>query len=328
MRVARAPRSTTSVASSTSERDATRRPMTLTLKAPAKLNLFLRIVGRRADGFHLLQTCYQFIDRCDEVALSLRRDGAIVRRLGAAGVTPEQDLAVRAARLLQQASGTALGAELAITKRIPLGGGLGGGSSDAAAVLCGLDRLWGLNHGKGLGTARLAELGLALGADVPVFVHGHAAWAEGVGEQLTPLDLPEPWYLVLVPKAHVSSTEMYQVPELTRDSAPLRLRALLTQGAGEAGTVELGNAFEPVVRARHPAVDEALRWLDRHADARLTGSGACVFASFGSRADAGRILARRPSGFDGFVARGLNRSPLQQGLSEHWGVAKRQGNGF
>lgn len=286
----------------------------LVLRAPAKLNLFLRIVGRRADGYHLIQTCFQFLDRCDEVALAVRRDGAIVRRLGAAGVPAEQDLAVRAARLLQQASGCPLGAEIAVTKRLPLGGGLGGGSSDAAAVLVGLDRLWGLDGGRGLGLDRLAELGASLGADVPVFVQGHAAWAEGVGERLTPMDPPEPWYLVLVPEARVSSAEMYQVPELTRDSAPLRLRALFAREGGGEGADAMSNAFEPVVRARHPAVDEALRWLDRHADARLTGSGACVFASFGSRADAERILARRPTGIDGFVARGLNRSPLHQGL--------------
>lgn len=288
--------------------------MTLVLQAPAKLNLFLRIVGRRADGYHLLQTCYQFIDRCDEVRLSVRRDGAIVRRLGAVGVPPEQDLAVRAARLLKESTGSALGAEIAVQKRIPQGGGLGGGSSDAAAVLVGLDRLWGLGDGMGLGRARLAELGLTLGADVPVFIHGHAAWAEGVGEQLTPVDPPELWQLVLVPKAHVSSAEMYQVPELTRDSPPIRLRALFARETGGEGADAMSNAFEPVVRARHPAVDEALRWLDRHADARLTGSGACVFASFGSRADAERILARRPSGIDGFVARGLNRSPMYQDL--------------
>ena len=287
--------------------------MTLTLRAPAKINLFLRIVGRRADGFHLLQTCYQFIDRCDEITLRVRADGAIVRTLGAAGVAAEQDLAVRAAHLLKEASGTALGAEIAIRKRIPLGGGLGGGSSDAAAVLVGLDRLWGLNNGQGLGRDRLAALGLQLGADVPVFVHGRAAFGEGIGEILTPADPPEAWVLVLVPSVRVSSAEMYQVPELTRDSAPIRLRALFA-----------GNAFEKVVRARYPAVDEALRWLGRHAEPRLTGSGACVFAVFGSRADAERILARRPSGFEGFVAKGLNRSPLH----DEWGVAKRQGNGF
>lgn len=280
--------------------------MTLRLQAPAKLNLFLRLVGRRADGFHLLQTAYQFIDRCDEVTLRVRRDGEIMRRLGAAAVPAEADLALRAARLLKQATGTALGAEVSVTKRIPLGGGLGGGSSDAAAVLVGLDRLWGTGRSRDA----LAELGLMLGADVPVFVKGRAAWAEGLGERLTPITPPEPWYLVLVPPVRISTAEMYQVPELTRDSAPLRLRALFARGAGDEGAAALGNAFEPVVRARHPMVDEALRWLGRHAESRLTGSGACVFAAFGSRADADRILARRPNGFDGFVARGLNRSPL------------------
>ena len=281
----------------------------LTLAAPAKLNLFLRIVGRRADGFHLLQSAVQFIDRCDRVTLSVRRDGAIRRVLGAAGVAEADDLAVRAAQHLKEATGTTLGCELAVEKRIPQGG-LGGGSSDAAAVLIGLDCLWGLGQGREV----LARIGLGLGADVPLFVRGQAALVEGVGEQLTPLTLPEPWYLVLAPKALVSTAEMYQAPELTRDSTPLRLRALyagLLQG-------NLTNAFEEAVRARFPEVDEALRWLSRRADARLTGSGGCVFAAFGSQSEAEHVLAQRPAGWQGFVAKGLNRSPL-----EVWGVAKR-----
>ncbi len=287
---------------------------TLVLDAPAKLNLFLQVLGRRADGYHLLQTCYQFIDRCDRITLSTRSDGEIRRVLGPAELLPAKDLAVRAAAALKAASGTRLGCDIAVEKRIPQGG-LGGGSSDAAAVLVGLDHLWGL----GLGREALARIGLELGADVPVFVHGQAAFAEGVGEQLTPVTLPEPWYLVLACPVEVSSAEMYQVAELTRDSAPIRLRALFA-GLRE-GT--LTNAFEGAVRARFPAVDEALRWLSRRAQARLTGSGGCVYAAFGSQSDAERVLAQRPAGWQGFVAKGLNRSPI-----ENWGVAKRQGNGF
>lgn len=281
----------------------------LVLDAPAKLNLFLQVLGRRADGFHLLQTCYQFIDRCDRVTLALRRDGEVRRVHGATEVPPDEDLAVRAALALKKATGVREGCDIAIEKRIPQGG-LGGGSSDAAAVLVGLDRLWGL----GLGREALARIGLTLGADVPVFVHGQAAFAEGVGELLTPVTLDEPWYLVLAPQVRVATAEMYQVAELTRDSSPIRLRALFA-GLREGN---LGNAFEKVVRARFPEVDEALRWLSRRAQARLTGSGGCVYAAFGSRSDAERVLAQRPAGWQGFVAKGLNRSPI-----ENWGVAKR-----
>lgn len=287
---------------------------TLVLAAPAKLNLFLQVIGRRADGFHLLQTCYQFIDRCDRITLRLRRDGALNRVLGPAGVAADQDLALRAAVALKAASGSHLGCDIEVEKHIPQGG-LGGGSSDAAAVLLGLDRLWGL----GLDRDALARIGLTLGADVPVFVHGQAAFAEGVGEVLTPVTLPEPWYLVLSCPVAVSTADMYQVAELTRDSSPIRLRALFA-GLREGN---LTNAFEKVVRARFPAVDEALRWLSRRAEARLTGSGGCVYAAFGSHSDAERVLAQRPAGWQGFVAKGLNRSPI-----ENWGVAKRQGNGF
>jgi len=272
--------------------------MSVALRAPAKLNLFLHVVGRRADGYHLIQSCAQFIDRCDLIELRLRRDGVVRRVLGPSAVAEADDLAVRAARLLQATVGTGLGADLAIDKRLPLGGGLGGGSSDAAAVLAGLDRLWGL----GLAPGELARLGLQLGADLPLFLDGRASWMEGVGEQLTTVTLPEPWYLVLVPPVAVSTREMYQAPELTRDSPAVTLRALF---AGRCG-----NAFEPVVRARYPAVDAALRWLSRRAPARLSGSGGCVFAAFGARAEAERVLAQRPTGWRGFVAKGLDRSPL------------------
>lgn len=269
-----------------------------TWPAPAKLNLLLRILGRRPDGYHRLQTVFQFIDRCDTLRFEPRRDGRVRRVGGPAGVAEEQDLTVRAARLLQQAGGCRTGADIHLDKRLPLGGGLGGGSSDAATTLVALNRLWGLN----LGEARLAELGLSLGADVPVFVRGRAAWGEGVGEDLTPLELPCPWYLVLVPRAHVSTGAVFGDPELTRNSPPIRITDFLS-GAW-------ANDCLSVVRARYPAVAEALDWLDRRGEARLTGTGACVFAAYAEQAQAEAVHAALPTGWEGFVARGLNRSPL------------------
>ncbi|HXH04609.1 MAG TPA: 4-(cytidine 5'-diphospho)-2-C-methyl-D-erythritol kinase [Candidatus Competibacteraceae bacterium] len=275
--------------------------------APAKLNLLLRIVGRRADGYHLLQTVFQFLDRCDELHFAVREDGAILREgEGPAGVAAEQDLSVRAARLLQQETGTRLGAAIRIRKRLPLGGGLGGGSSDAATTLVALNHYWGC----GLSLDELATLGLRLGADVPVFVRGRAAWGEGVGEQLTPLELPQPWYVVLVPDCHVVTAAVFQDPELTRDSEPITIRDFL------AGSRE--NDCAAVVFRRYPSVAEAARWLAQFGEARLTGTGACVFAAFADNAEAQRVLARLPSGWAGFRARGLNHSPLHQRLGlEH-----------
>jgi 4-diphosphocytidyl-2-C-methyl-D-erythritol kinase len=266
--------------------------------APAKLNLFLHVVGRRDDGYHLLQTVFQFIDLCDTVRIAPRSDGEIRRIDGPEGVPAEDDLAIRAARLLQARTGTSWGADIAVEKRIPLGGGLGGGSSDAATALVGLNHLWST----GLGEDALAALGLELGADVPVFVRGRAAFAEGVGDRLTPLTLSEPWYLTIHPGVHVATADIYQATELTRDTPARTIRALLAAGGR--------NDLEPVVRARHAQVDAAARWLARHAPARMTGSGACVFASFGARADAEAVLRRLPVGWRGWVARGMNRSPL------------------
>jgi 4-diphosphocytidyl-2-C-methyl-D-erythritol kinase len=266
--------------------------------APAKLNLFLHILGRRPDGYHLLQTIFQFLEYGDELEFEVREDGQILRSEGPAGVPPESDLVVRAARLLQERSGIRLGAAIKLRKRLPLQAGLGGGSSDAATTLLALDRLWGT----GLGTQRLAALGLELGADVPVFIGGEAAWAEGVGEVLTPVDLPEPWYVVLQPDCRVATREIFQAPELTRNSAPIKI-ARFRSG-------ECRNDFEPVVRSRYPQVSEALDWLGARAEARLTGSGACVFAAFADEAAARRVYAALPQGWRGFVARGCNRSPL------------------
>ncbi|MDX9741379.1 MAG: 4-(cytidine 5'-diphospho)-2-C-methyl-D-erythritol kinase [Gammaproteobacteria bacterium] len=267
--------------------------------APAKLNLFLHIVGRREDGYHLLQTVFQFIDLCDTLHVGLRGDGRIRRAGGLPGLDPEADLAVRAARLLQEYTGTRLGADLDIDKRIPAGGGLGGGSSDAATALWALNCLWNLH----LDVDALAELGLRLGADVPVFVRGHAAWAEGVGERLSPLEPAMPWYLVVVPPVHVSTTEIFADPALTRNCQPLKIGGFLS---GDHAV----NVCEPVVRRRCPEVAEALEWLGAHAPARMSGTGSSIFAAFPTREAAAAVHAYLPAKWAGFVCRGMNRSPL------------------
>ena len=273
--------------------------------APAKLNLFLNITGRRADGYHLLQTLFQFLDRCDTLDFELRDDGRIERPMGPAGVVPEDDLTLKAARLLQGHAGVKWGVSIFLRKTLPLEAGLGGGSSDAATTLVALNRLWGT----GLPEADLMALGLELGADVPVFVGGKAAWAEGVGEQLTPEEPPESWYLVLQPACRVSTQETFQAPELTRNSAPITISGF------RSGWTR--NDFEPVVRKRHPEVAEALDWLKAWSpSARLTGTGACVFASFDAQEDAEKVEASLPMGWKGFVARGCNRSPLLARLAE------------
>ena len=270
--------------------------------APAKLNLFLHITGRRADGYHELQTLFQLIDLCDAVALRIRDDGAIERPEGPAGVPVESDLVVRAARALQAASGTRLGATVRVRKRIPMGGGLGGGSSDAATTLLALNRLWGC----GLSVDELARLGLPLGADVPVFVRGFSAWAEGVGERLMAVELPERWYVVIHPGVGVSTREVFQSPELTRNSPLITIRAFFEAGGR--------NDCEPVVRARCPEVAAALDWLSRYAPARLTGTGSCIFASCATAIEAERIAARVPDEWTSFVARGLDISPAHRSL--------------
>ena len=272
--------------------------------APAKLNRFLHVLGRRTDGYHRLQTVFQFLDRCDWIAIEAVEDGAIRRPVGPAAIPAEQDLAVRAARLLQQHSGVRHGATLRVDKRLPLGGGLGGGSSDAATVLVGLNRIWGtdLDHDE------LAALGLELGADVPVFVRGLASWAEGVGEELTPLDLDRPWFVVLQPAVTVSTAAVFSDPQLTRDSRPITISDFL---AGRSG-----NDCEAVVRRRYPPVDEVLAWLSAYGPARLTGTGGCVFLPLDSEAAANAVLAEAEPRWNGFVPRGLNRSPLLQRLAE------------
>ncbi|MFZ5555136.1 MAG: 4-(cytidine 5'-diphospho)-2-C-methyl-D-erythritol kinase [Pseudomonadota bacterium] len=266
--------------------------------APAKLNLFLHVVGRRADGYHLLQTVFRFIDYGDTVRVRVRDDGVVRRLTDLPGIPEDQDLTVRAARLLRQVTGTRFGADLEVEKRLPPGGGLGGGSSDAATTLLALNHLWGLD----LDRPRLMELGLALGADVPVFVFGENAFGEGVGERLTKVLLPPAWYLVLVPQVFVSTAEIFAASDLTRNTNPIKMSAFsIDQGR---------NDLEPVVRRKYVEVDRAMRWLDGRAKARLTGSGGCVFAGFDDEREARRVLDARPDGIGGFVARGLDSHPL------------------
>jgi 4-diphosphocytidyl-2-C-methyl-D-erythritol kinase len=275
--------------------------------APAKLNLFLHIVGRRLDGYHELQTCFQFVDLCDEVTIEVRADGRIRRVVEIAGVAEDADLCVRAARALQTAAGCSLGADIGVLKRIPMGGGLGGGSSDAATCLVALNHLWNLHRP----VDELAALGLKLGADVPVFVRGHAAWAEGIGERLTPLSPPqapfEANYLILKPNVGVSTAEIFQDPELTRNSAPITIHGFLASGGR--------NDCLGVVRRRYPEVARAIDWLSDFGPARLTGTGACIFLAV-ETIDRGReILGKLPPAIDGFLARGLNDSPLLERLA-------------
>ncbi len=270
--------------------------------APAKLNLFLHVTGRRADGYHELQTLFQLIDLCDTVAITVREDGQIERPVGPPEVPCEADLTVRAARALQSATGTRLGASLKVRKRIPQGGGLGGGSSDAATTLLALNEMWSC----GLSLSELASLAMPLGADVPVFVQGSSAWAEGVGERLTPVTLPAKWYVVIYPGVSMSTREVFQSAELTRNSPLITIRAFFESGGR--------NDCEPVVRARAPQVAEALEWLARFAPARLTGTGSCVFSACGNAGDAERLAARVPDRWMSFVAQGLNASPVHERL--------------
>ncbi|MBB4816692.1 4-diphosphocytidyl-2-C-methyl-D-erythritol kinase [Pseudomonas alcaligenes] len=262
----------------------------------------LHILGRRADGYHELQTLFQFLEHGDELGFTLRQDGEIHLRTEVPGVPHDSNLIVRAARRLQQESGTALGADIWLDKRLPMGGGIGGGSSDAATTLLGLDHLWQTH----LGEDRLAELGLALGADVPVFVRGRAAFAEGVGERLQPVTLPEPWFLVAVPQVFVSTAEVFTDPELTRNTPPINLRSLL-EGGGR-------NDCQPVVEKRYPDVRNALILLNNFTAARLTGTGACVFGSFPNKDDADKVARQLPATLPNFVARGSNISMLHRKL--------------
>ena len=282
-------------------------PLDRAWPAPAKLNLFLHILGKRADGYHELQTCFQFVDLCDELTIEVRADGEIRRVAGDYAVSEEADLCIRAARALKSSSACSLGADIGVLKRIPMGGGLGGGSSDAATCLVALNHLWKLQWP----VARLAALGLTLGADVPVFVRGRAAWAEGVGERLTPLYPPvapaETNYLILKPNVSVSTAEVFQDPELTRNSPPITIHGFLASGGR--------NDCLGVVRRRYPEVARALDWLSAFGSARLTGTGACVFLDCGTMQRGVEIAREAPAQIDAFLARGLNDSPLLERLA-------------
>ncbi|SEI67311.1 4-diphosphocytidyl-2-C-methyl-D-erythritol kinase [Azotobacter beijerinckii] len=274
----------------------------LILPAPAKLNLMLHILGRRADGYHELQTLFQFLDHGDELGFAVREDGEIRLHTEIPGVPHDGNLIVRAARQLQRQSGCRLGADIWLEKRLPMGGGIGGGSSDAATTLLALDRLWQL----GWSEERLAELGLALGADVPVFVRGRAAFAEGVGERLQPVELEEPWFLVVAPQVTVSTAEIFSDPELTRNTPAITVRSLLAGGGR--------NDCQPVVEKRYAEVHNALNWLNKFVPARMTGTGACVFGSFPNRDDADKVARQLPVTMPGFVAQGRNVSMLHRRL--------------
>lgn len=275
---------------------------TLSLPAPAKLNLWLHIMGRRDDGYHELETVFQFLDHADQLRFTLRDDDQVRLQTDVPGVDHDSNLIVRAARQLQQQSGCTQGVDIWLEKLLPMGGGIGGGSSDAATTLLGLNHLWQL----GWDLDRLAALGLSLGADVPVFVRGHAAFAQGVGEQLTPVDPAEPWYVVLVPQVSVSTAEIFSHPQLTRDSLPLKMRPV-PEGNSR-------NDCQPVVEQSYPEVRNALNLLGKYTEARLTGTGSCVFGAFPSKAEADKVLALLSETQTGFVAKGSNVSMLHRKL--------------
>lgn len=273
----------------------------LTFPAPAKINLFLHVVGRRPDGYHLLQTVFRFLDFSDQLGFEVRTDGVIKLQTPIAGVPEENDLCVRAARLLKQRSGTGQGVDIFLQKKIPMGGGLGGGSSDAATTLMALDQLWGINWSRN----QLLELGLQLGADVPVFVFGESAFAEGIGEKLVPIRLPPAWYLILVPSVNVSTAEVFTSKELTRNTIPIKIPPFsIAQGH---------NDLESVVCRMYPEVARCLEWLKQLENttiARMSGSGACVFAEFATEHEAQAAFERVPDDMKGFMVNGLDRHPM------------------
>jgi len=278
--------------------------MTLRLTSPAKLNLFLHIVGQRADGYHLLQTVFQLLDYGDSMEFSRREDGEIILHSQIQDLPVEDNLVYRAARLLQQQTACQFGATIKLEKHLPMGGGIGGGSSNAATTLLALNQLWNTQ----LAEAELADLGLQLGADVPVFVRGHSAFAEGIGEILQAIDIPETYYLVIKPGCHVASAQIFSRKELTRDTPAITIAAFFEQGGR--------NDCENVVRQLYPEVDIAFNWLNQYGQARLTGTGACVFLAFESEAEAQHVFQQLPENLQGFVARGVNISPTHSELRQ------------
>lgn len=279
--------------------------VSLAWPAPAKLNLFLHINGRLPNGYHELQTLFQFIDHCDWLDFKVTATDELTLHSNLGQLVPDSDnLILKAAKSLQSVTGCRQGAEIWLDKRLPMGGGLGGGSSDAATTLVALNALWQL----GLDKKSLMEIGLTLGADVPVFINGVAAFAEGVGEKLLPVNVAEPWYLVLVPDAHVSTAEVFQHPDLPRNTPKLDMGSLKPEN--------WTNDCQALVTAKYPQVANALSWLVEYAPSRMTGTGACVFGEFDSQQAALEALAQKPSDMQGFVAKGLNRSPLELRLTQ------------
>lgn len=278
----------------------------LTLLSPAKLNLFLHITGRRTDGYHNLQTLFQLLDYGDELSFSLRQGGQIILEPGVPGVDFEQNLIIRAARLLEPYKTSRTGIDIKLQKRLPMGGGIGGGSSNAATTLVALNHLWECRLGK----AQLQELGLKLGADVPVFTNAQTAWAEGIGEALQPIEMQPKWFLVVQPDCHVSTATIFSHKDLTRNTPAIKVAAFLERGGR--------NDCETLVRRLYPQVDEALNWLAKFDNnAQMTGTGACVFASFETAEKAHYVQAQLPKHLPGFVAQGINQSPLYKWLPDH-----------
>lgn len=273
----------------------------LTLLSPAKLNLFLHITGQRGDGYHELQTLFQLLDWGDRLQFKSNNSGEISLHGADLGIPAEQNLIVKAAQALPRNTGNQ-GVSIHLEKRIPEGGGLGGGSSNAAATLLAMNYLWNLQ----LGDKALQKIGAKLGADVPVFVAGHTAWAEGIGEFLTPVELPETWYLVIAPGCHVSTAEIFSNEQLTRNTSPIKMAAFFEGNSR--------NDCQQLVRNLHKEVDNALNWLDNFGTAKLTGTGACVFASFDDEQAATSALSQLPESMSGFVARGINTSPVLNAL--------------
>lgn len=285
-------------------------PSTLILPAPAKLNLFLYVIGRRSDGYHLLQTVFQLLDFGDELLLEEQSGGAITVECNIATLKGENNLVFNAAQILRQRVGVEYGARIAVNKRLPMGGGIGGGSSDAATTLLGLNYLWRC----GLDENELAELGKALGADVPVFIRGRSSWAEGVGEVLQAIELPEVYYLVVTPKIEVSTAQVFAHPELTRGTTAITVAAFLAQGSHTKSTsIVLRNDCEALVAKLYPEVAEVIAWLGHFAPARLTGTGASVFAPFESEQAAQIVKEKCP--WPAFVAKGINQSPVHSSIS-------------
>jgi len=277
---------------------------TLRCPAPAKLNLFLHVVGRRPDGYHLLQSVFRLLDWGDDVFLASRRDGVVRRNSDLTGVPEQQDLVVRAARALQQASGCRLGVDIEVTKRLPMGGGLGGGSSDAASVLLGLNRLWGL----GCSRQQLAAIGLKLGADVPFFLFGRDAFVEGVGERMQAVALPQAWYVIIFPNVTVPTAEIFSAEELTRNTQLIKI--------ADFASIATRNDLESVACNRFPEIGDAILWLGRYYPARMTGSGACVFAEVPSESEAKKIVEACPSSWQAWCARSSGLHPLREWASD------------